>query len=394
MSDVDDDTAAPVSALPLDGIVVADFSRVLAGPLATMTLADLGADVVKVERPGSGDETRSWGPPWAANGQSAYFESVNRGKRSVALDLADPADRATARDLALRADVVVENFRPGLMASFGLGYDDLAADNPGVVVCSISGFGLGAGSEIPGYDFVVQAVGGLMSITGDADGEPTKAGVALVDVLTGKDAVIGILAALHERGRSGRGQHVEVDLLSSLLGSLANQAGGYLATGRAPGRLGNRHPSIAPYETLRCLDGPLAVAVGNDEQFGRFASAIGRPDLAADARFATNPDRVRNRDALADACEDALRIAPAAVWQERLQRARIAAGAVGTIGDAIDLADRLGLDPVWSPGEGRTPQVRNPVRLSRTPVRPTSAPPLNPTPPNPTPPKPDRKAPR
>jgi formyl-CoA transferase len=378
MSDVDEATATEATALPLDGLLVADFSRVLAGPLATMTLADLGADVVKVERPDTGDETRSWGPPWAANGQSAYFESVNRGKRSVALDLADPDDRATARDLALRADVVVENFRPGLMASFGLGYDDLAVENPGVIVCSVSGFGSGAGSEIPGYDFVVQAVGGLMSITGDESGEPTKAGVAVVDVLTGKDAVIGILAALHERERSGRGQHVEVDLLSSLLGSLANQAGGYLATGRSPGRLGNRHPSIAPYETLRCQDGPLAVAVGNDEQFGRFAAAIGLPALAADARFATNPDRVENRDTLARACEEALGTAPAGVWQERLHRARIAAGAVGTIGDAVDLADRLGLDPVWSPGVGRTPQVRNPVRLSRTPVRPTSAPPLLP----------------
>lgn len=372
---------------PLDGVVVADFSRVLAGPLATMTLADLGADVVKIERPGTGDETRAWGPPWAGGtdtaggtdpggtATSAYFESVNRGKRSVALDLGDPDDLAVARRLAGRADVVVENFRPGLMESFGLGYDDLAAVNPGVVVCSISGFGSDGGRDVPGYDFVVQAVGGLMSITGDEGGEPTKVGVALVDVLTGKDAVIGILAALREREASGRGQHVRVDLLSSLLAGLVNQAGGYLATGRVPGRLGNRHPSIAPYETLRCADGPLAVAVGNDDQFRRFATVLGVPEAADDPRFATNPSRVAHRDALADLLEDALRTAPAAVWADRCREARIAAGAVGTVADGLALAERLGLEPTWDAGAGRARQVRNPVRLSRTPVRPTSAPP-------------------
>ncbi|AMM20750.1 carnitine dehydratase [Frondihabitans sp. PAMC 28766] len=360
---------------PLAGLTVADFSRVLAGPFATMTLADLGADVIKIERPGTGDETRHWGPPWSPSGTSSYFDSVNRGKRSIALDLADPDDRRTARAIALRADVVVENFRPGLMDSFGLGHAALSAANRGVVVCSISGFGSGAGSEIPGYDFVVQAVGGLMSITGEPGAAPMKAGVALVDVLTGKDAVIGILAALRERETSGRGQHVEVNLLSSLLGSLVNQAGGYLATGTPPGRLGNRHPSIAPYETLECADGPLAVAVGNDEQFGRFAVALGLPSLAVDTRFATNALRVANRDALAAAAEEILRTEPAAVWQARLQSARIAAGAVGTIADAFALADRLGLDPTWSPGDGELRQVRNPVRLSRTPARQPGPPP-------------------
>lgn len=367
--------------LPLDGIVVADFSRVLAGPLATMTLADLGADVVKIERPDGGDETRAWGPPWApdtgADGSrtSSYFESVNRGKRSVALDLSDAHDLAVAQDLARRADVVVENFRPGLMETFGLGYDQLAADNPGVVLCSVSGFGSAGGREVPGYDFVVQAVGGLMSITGQADGDPMKVGVALVDVLTGKDAVIGILAALRERDASGLGQHVQVDLLSSLLSGLVNQAGGYLATGRPPGRLGNRHPSIAPYESLQTADGPLAVAVGNDAQFRRFAAVLGEPSLADDPRFRTNPDRVANRDALQERLERVLRTAPAAVWQQRCLEARIAAGAVGTVADGVAFAERLGLEPTWSPGAGRTPQVRNPVRLSRTPVRPTIAPP-------------------
>jgi crotonobetainyl-CoA:carnitine CoA-transferase CaiB-like acyl-CoA transferase len=369
-------------ALPLDGVVVADFSRVLAGPLATMTLADLGADVIKIERPGSGDETRAWGPPWAdsptsddADRTSSYFESVNRGKRSVALDLADPSDLAVARRLARRADVVVENFRPGLMDSFGLGYDALAADNPGAVLCSISGFGSGEGRDIPGYDFVVQAVGGLMSITGDPDGDPMKAGVALVDVLTGKDAVIGILAALRERDSSGRGQHVEVSLLSSLLASMVNQASGYLATGRPPGRLGNRHPSIAPYESLQCEDGPLAVSVGNDEQFRRFARVLGTPALADDPRFATNAQRVANRDALADAAESVLRTAPATEWERLFREARIAAGAVGTIADGLAFAERVGLRPTWDPGDGRLAQLSNPVRLSRTPVRPTTPPP-------------------
>jgi crotonobetainyl-CoA:carnitine CoA-transferase CaiB-like acyl-CoA transferase len=360
--------AAQPGSAPLAGILVADFSRVLAGPLATMTLADLGADVVKVERPGTGDETRGWGPPWTPDGTSSYFESVNRGKRSVALDLSSPDDLEIARDLATRADVVVDNFRPGLMASYGLAYTDLAERNPRVVTCSVSGFGSGAGAGIPGYDFVVQAVGGLMSITGEPDGDPLKAGVALVDVLTGKDAVIGILAALREREASGRGQHVEVNLLSSLLGSLVNQAGGYLATGRSPGRMGNRHPSIAPYETLRCQDGPLAVAVGNDDQFRRFASALGLTWLADDPRFRTNADRVANRDDLRIALEQILVTRPAAHWQEKLVDARVAAGRVGTVADGFALAESLGLEPTWTPAEGRTPQVANAIRFSRTPI--------------------------
>ena len=278
---------------PLDGLLVADFSRVLAGPLATMTLADLGATVVKVERPGVGDETRSWGPPWT-DGSSAYYDCVNRTKFGVRLDLADPGDRADAVELARRADVVVHNLRG--LDRYGLDYAAVAAANPRVVYCSITGFG--PGTDRPGYDFLVQAMGGLMSITGDPDGEPRKVGVALVDVLTGKDAVIGILAALAARARTGQGEHVQVDLLSSLLGGLVNQAAGYLTTGRSPGRLGNAHPSIAPYETLRCADGLLAVACGNDEQFRRLVSVLGSPALAADPRFATNGDRVGHRGEL------------------------------------------------------------------------------------------------
>jgi len=276
-------SADPVTA-PLDGLLVADFSRVLAGPLATMTLADLGAEVIKVERPGTGDDTRQWGPPWTGAG-SSYFECVNRSKQSLTLDLRSEADLALAGALIARADVLVENFLTGTMDRLGLGFDAMTELNPRLVYCSITGFGSAAGASLPGYDFVVQALGGLMSITGEPDGEPTKAGVALVDVLTGKDATIGILAALQERERSGRGQRIEVNLLSSLLGSLANQASSYLTTGDAPGRMGNRHPSIAPYETLRCADGMLAVACGNDDQFARICGVLDRPDLADDARF-------------------------------------------------------------------------------------------------------------
>ena len=365
---------APAADTPLGGVKVADFSRVLAGPLATMMLADLGAEVVKVERPGAGDDTRHWGPPWTPHG-SAYFESVNRSKRVLALDLKDPADLERAHALAVEADVVVENLKAGTMSRLGLGYEQLSADNPRLVYCSITGFGSGAGAALPGYDFLVQAVGGLMSITGDADGEPTKAGVALVDVLTGKDAVIGILAALHERERSGAGQLVEVALLTSLLGSLVNQSSSYLTTGRSPGRMGNAHPSIAPYETLRCRDGVIAVACGNDGQFARLAEVLGRPELARDERFATNPARVANRDAMVAALQDALGARSPAHWVQGLTAAGVPAGEVGDIGSAIALADRLGLAPTLDLGPEHPRQVRHPVTYSRSRLRTPTPPP-------------------
>jgi crotonobetainyl-CoA:carnitine CoA-transferase CaiB-like acyl-CoA transferase len=245
------------------------------------------------------------------------------------------------------------------LAAYGLDYAAVAAGNPRVVYCSVSGFG--AGSDRPGYDFLVQAVGGLMSITGDAGGEPTKVGVALVDVLTGKDAIIGILAALAARARTGRGEHVEVNLLSSLLGGLVNQAAGYLATGVAPGRLGNVHPSIAPYETLQCADGPIAVACGNDGQFRRFAAVLGRPELGADPRFATNPDRVANRTALRVALEAALAAAPAAEWEDRLTDADVPAGVVGDVGSAVARARDYGLAPTLDLGTEHPAQIRHPV---------------------------------
>jgi len=345
---------------PLDGVLVADFSRVLAGPLCTVNLADLGATVVKVERPGKGDDTRAWGPPWSPHG-STYFESVNRSKLSVALDLKDPADHAMALELAARADVLVENYRPGALERHGLGYDQVRSVNPGIIYCSITGFGASAGADLMGYDFVVQAVGGLMSITGEPDNQPTKAGVALVDVLTGKDATIGVLAALASRGRSGHGCRVEVNLLSSLLGSLVNQAQGFLETGDAPARMGNRHPSIAPYETLRCRDGLLAVACGNDGQFVRLAEVIGSPELSTDSRCATNSARVAHRGYLVAALESALAADDADSWATRLTAAQVPAGKVGTLADGFALAERLGLAPTIEVGPSHTRQVRQAI---------------------------------
>ncbi len=353
------------SDAPLAGLVVADFSRVLAGPLATMTLADLGANVIKVERPDVGDDTRQWGPPWSEHG-SSYFACVNRSKRSVTLDLRDPDDLAKARDLVASADILVENFLTGTLDRLGLGYDELSHRNPRLVYCSITGFGSDAGASLPGYDFVVQALGGLMSITGTPDGDPTKVGVALVDVLTGKDAVIGILAALHEREQSGRGQRIEVNLLTSLLGSLANQAAACLTTGVSPGRMGNQHPSIAPYETLDCADGLIALACGNDGQFAKLAHVLGNPELADDDRFHHNPSRVRNRPALVTALEERLKLGSVEHWVSSLNEVGVAAGPVSDLAGALARAEELGLSPTVSVGVGHPEQVRHPITWSRS----------------------------
>src|SRR5215218_8894231 len=351
---------------------ILDFSRVLAGPLATMTLADLGHLSTEVERPGSGDDTRSWGPPHDAEGEATYFQAVNRNKRSVALDLRNAGDLAEARRLALAADVVVENFRPGVMAKLGLGYEALAEENPGFVYCSITGFGgSGAGAELPGYDLLVQALGGLMSVTGEPDGEPLKVGVALVDVIAGLYAAVGILAALEHRRESGEGQLVEVDLLSALLAGLVNQSSAYTVAGVVPGRMGNRHPSIAPYELLHCGEGELVLAVGNDRQFRELCEAIGEPGLAEDGRFAANPARVANRDELKPLLERALATRPAAEWVELLSARRVPAGVVNDVAAAFAFAERLGLDPIVEiPREDGEPVrlPRNPIKLSKTPA--------------------------
>jgi crotonobetainyl-CoA:carnitine CoA-transferase CaiB-like acyl-CoA transferase len=354
---------------PLSGILVADFSRVLAGPLATMMLGDLGAEVVKVERPETGDETRGWHPPTAPNGQSTYFLAVNRNKRSIALDLSTKEGCEAAKKLALSADVLVENFAPGTMERFGLDYDQLAAVNPRLIYASVTGFG--RDSSLPGYDFLIQAVGGLMSITGTPDGEPMKAGVAVVDVLAGHNLATGILAALYDRERTGLGQRVDINLLSTLLAGLVNQASAYLNTGVVPVRLGNAHPSVAPYQTLTAADGSIVVAVGNDTQFARLVAVLEAPALADDPRFRTNRTRVENLAALTAELEARLATRSAAEWVDRLGAAGVPSGVVNTVAGGFDLASSLGLDPVvrLTDDEGRTSaSVANPIRLSRTPV--------------------------
>lgn len=354
----------------LSGVLVADFSRVLAGPYATMLLADLGADVVKVEQPGRGDDTRAWGPPWFESDdarQASYFMSVNRNKRSVALDLKDPEGLRLATRLAQRADVLVENFKPGGFDRLGLGYDALREQNPGLVYCSITGFGSGAGRDLPGYDLLVQAVGGLMSITGSRPDEPVKVGVALVDVVTGLHAAVGILAALHHRTVTGEGQRVEVNLLSSLLSGLVNQSAAHAAAGAVPGIMGNRHPSIAPYESYATADKPLVVAVGNDHQFRACMTVLGIPAAADDPRFRTNPDRVRHRDDLFAVMTERLRTKGADAWFAELSAAGVPCGPINDLAGAFALAESLGLQPVRQV-EG-VPTVAHPVTLSRTPAR-------------------------
>jgi crotonobetainyl-CoA:carnitine CoA-transferase CaiB-like acyl-CoA transferase len=355
---------------PLAGIRVADFSRVLAGPYASMMLADLGADVIKIESP-AGDDTRSWTPPVDESGRGTYFASVNRNKRSIVCDLREPEGATEARRLALSADVVIENFRPGTMERFGLGFDELAAENQALVYCSVTGFGAGEGAHLPGYDLLVQAVGGLMSVTGDPDSEPTKVGVALVDVLTGQNAVVGIQAALRVRDSTGFGQHVEVNLLSSLLSGLVNQASAALNTGVSPKRMGNAHPSIAPYEAFAAQDGPFVIAVGNDAQFARLAEILGLPQLANDPRFARNENRVANRGELRTIVDDRLAEETVAHWVETMTAAGIPAGPVNDVGQAITYAVELGLGPVTEiTDSGRTSkQLSNPIVLSRTPAQ-------------------------
>lgn len=376
---------------PLAGVVVADLSRVLAGPLVGATLADLGARVIKVEQPGTGDGTRSWSPPASATG-STYFDSANRGKESVVLDLAEPGDLALARTLIARADVVIENFRPGGAARLGLDRDALLAEHPGLVWCSITGYGSQpAGADRAGYDFVLQAASGLMHITGDADGPPTKAGVALVDVLTSKDALAGILAALLRRGRTGRGGLVEVALLSSIQAALVNQLQAVLGPIDAaaadgadrtpapePRRAGSGHPSIVPYQLLETGDGPLAVAVGTDGQFRAFAALLGEPELADDPRFVTNPLRVAHRDELVPLLEAALASDNAETWEQRMLAAGLVASRVRTISEGLQLADEVGLDAIREVrgGAGTGRQLASPIRLDRVARTASAAPPL------------------
>jgi crotonobetainyl-CoA:carnitine CoA-transferase CaiB-like acyl-CoA transferase len=374
ISNIDEEGRMSGTASPgaLTGIRVADFSRVLAGPYATMMLADFGADVIKIESP-DGDDTRAWTPPVDAAGQSTYFGAVNRNKRSIVCDLRTADGLAKARAIAASADVVVENFRPGVMERYGLDASTLQAANPGLVYCSISGFGREQGAALAGYDLLVQAVGGLMSITGHPETAPTKVGVAVVDVLTGLNALSGILLALRERDRTGLGQRVDVDLLTSLLAGLTNQASSTLATGIAPERLGNAHPSIAPYEVFEASDRELVVAVGNDRQFRSFATILEVPELADDTRFATNASRVAHRTELRETINDALGVGTAAHWASACAATGVPAGLVNNVAEAFDFAASLGLDAVAQVSDEATGRIQvqpaNPIHLSSVPAR-------------------------
>jgi crotonobetainyl-CoA:carnitine CoA-transferase CaiB-like acyl-CoA transferase len=351
------------SAGPLDGLLVADFSRVLAGPFAAMTLGDLGADVIKVERPGGGDDTRAWGPPWHGS-DATYYLGLNRNKRSVALDLSNPDDRELARALGERADVLIESFRPGLMTSWGLGGDALRERNPRLVSCSITAFGSSErAAALPGYDLLLQAMGGLMSVTGEADGPPLKVGAAVVDLVCGLLAVAGIEAAIVECERTGAGRHVEVSLLDSVLTTLLNQGSGWVSAGAEPTRRGNRHPSITPYETYEAADRPFALAVGNDRLFGRLCEAIGLPELPGDERFATNTARLAHRDALDAALGAVFATQPAGRWIERLRAANVPVGPINSVSEAYALAESLGLEPILE-ADG-VPLARPPVGTLR-----------------------------
>ena len=358
---------------PLTGIKIADFSRVLAGPYATMLLADLGAEVIKVERPGSGDDTRGWGPPFDSNGDSTYFLSVNRNKQGLSLDLSKESDQQKALELITSSDVVVENFGPGGMEKYNLGYSKLISNNPNLIYCSISGFGTSdKATKLPGYDLLVQGMSGLMSITGGDETDPTKVGVALVDVITGLHAVIGILAALRARDEQGVGQKVELNLLSSTLSALVNQASAYISGGVIPKALGNAHPSIAPYQVYDASDKKFIVAVGNDAQFIKFAGIVS-PDLLGDKRFATNQLRVENITALNERLSSVFSTKSAEYWVDKLQHIHIPTGVINNVKEAFDLATSLGLSPVVEI-EG-VKSVANPIKFSKTPVQYKSAPP-------------------
>ena len=360
---------------PLAGLVIADFSRVLAGPYASMLLADMGADVIKVEGP-TGDDTRTWMPP-VRDGVSTYYLGVNRNKRSVLLDLKRPDDAAAAQELAARADVVLENFRPGSLARFGLDYEAVARSNPAVVYASITGFGPGRGASLPGYDLIVQAIAGLMSLTGPPDGPPYRAGISVFDVMTGMHATIGILAALHHRALTGTGQHVEVNLMSSALSGLVNHSSAVVAAGVTPFRMGNSHPSLFPYDALPAADGELIVTAGNDRQFGKLCEVLGLPGLIDDPRFRSNQDRTANRGELRALLVERLATRTKAEWFRDLISAGVPAGAINTVNEGVAFAEELGLEPVVSVGDAydAVPSIRNPITFSATPVDYELAPP-------------------
>lgn len=355
----------------LNDLIVLDLSRVLAGPYATMLLGDFGARIIKVEQPGRGDDTRRWGPPFTENGESAYFLAANRNKESITLNLKSEAGRAVLCELARRADVLVENFRVGLLESLGMGYSSLHEINPRLIYCAITGYGqTGPYRERPGYDVVIEAQGGIMSITGAADGEPAKVGVAIADVTTGLHAVSAILAALHHRSQTGEGQYIDLALFDTQLSWLVNIASGYLVSQQPPRRYGNGHPSIVPYQTVPTADGLLMLAVGNDGQFAKLCEAIQRPDWISDARFATNPARVQHRETLIPWLETIFQARPTAYWYERLIEAGVPCGPVNDIPAALadpQTAAREMVQHVEHPQTGSIPQLGPVAKMSVTP---------------------------
>ena len=374
----------------LAGVRVLDLSRVLAGPWCTQTLADLGADVIKIERPGSGDDTRAWGPPYLkdADGrdttEAAYFLGANRNKRSLAVDLATREGQAIVRKLAGQVDVLVENFKVGDLARYGLDAQSLLAEHPGLVICSITGFGqTGPYADRAGYDYAVQGMGGLMSVTGERDdlpgGGPQKVGVAVADLFTGMYATVAILAALRHRDATGQGQLIDMALLDTQLAMLANLGSNYLCSGKVPGRMGNAHQNIVPYQVFEASDGHLILAVGNDRQFAKFCDVAGRPEWAADARFATNAERVRHRAALVPLLEEAIRQRPRNDWLAALEAAKVPCGSINDIGEALADPHAQSRGAVVGMPHPLTPDLRlvaSPMKLSATPVQYRHAPPL------------------
>ncbi len=359
----------PARPGPLTGLLVADFSRVLAGPYCTQILGDLGAEVIKVEGPG-GDDTRHWMPP-VRSGISTYYLSVNRNKRSVLLNMKDPGDRAAAAELARRCDIMVENFKPGGLRQFGLDYENVRTANPAVIYASITGFGSGGGAHLPGYDLIVEAMSGMMSLQGDADGPPYRAGIAVFDVMSGLQTAIGILAALDHRRRTGEGQHVEVNLMSAALAGMVNQTGAFASAGVVPHRMGNSHPSLFPYEPLPTGDGDLVIAAGNDAQFRNLCTVLGAPELADDERFAANSGRTANRDQLRPLLTEQLKARSAGDWFDLLIAAGVPCGPINSVAGGVAFAEQIGLDPVVQAGHGDTavPGIRNALTFSATQAR-------------------------
>lgn len=354
---------------PLDGLLIADFSRVLAGPYCTMLLGDLGATVIKVEGP-AGDDTRTWMPP-ERDGVATYYMAINRNKRSVILDFNDSADLRLAHELTSRADVFIENFKPGGLKRFGLDYDAVQQRNAGIIYASISGFGTAQGASLPGYDLIVQAMSGLMSLTGDPDGPAYRSGISVFDVMAGMHTTIGILAALNHRNHTGEGQHVEVSLFATALSGMVNQTTAYVAGGVVPTRMGNAHPSLFPYESLPTADLDLIIAAGNNGQFGKLCEVLDLPELPRDPRFANTKDRTRNREALRPLLVERLRTRTANEWFHRLSAVGVPCGPINNVEGGITFAREIGLNPVVEVGTGddAVPMIRHPISFSLTPPR-------------------------